>query len=48
VKEKKPTLVFLMETKFSQKKLEVSRCKLGNHGLFVVDCIGRNGVLTLL
>jgi exonuclease III len=48
VKEKKPTLVFLMETKFCQKKLKESRCKLGYHGLFMVDCIWRSGVLMLL
>jgi hypothetical protein len=48
VKEKKPTLVFLMETKLRQKKLEVIRCKLGYLGLFMVDCIGRSGGLALL
>jgi exonuclease III len=48
VKEKKPALVFLMETKLRQKKLETIRCRIGYYGLFVVDCIGRSGGLALL
>jgi exonuclease III len=48
VKEKRPTLVFLMETKLRKKKMELIRCKLGFKGMFVVDCIGRRGGLALM
>jgi hypothetical protein len=48
VKEKKPALVFLMETKLRKKKLEEIHYKIGYYGLFVVDCIGRSGGLALL
>jgi hypothetical protein len=47
VKERKPSLVFLMETLCSQKKMESVRCRLGYEGLFVVDPIGRSGGLAL-
>jgi hypothetical protein len=48
VNEKKPNLVFLMETKLCQKKMEIIRIKLGFHNMFVVDCVGKNGGLALL
>ena len=47
-KEKKPTLLFLMETKSRHYKLEHIRVKLGFDRLFVVDPVGQNGVLALL
>jgi exonuclease III len=47
VKEKKPDLVFLMETKLRRKKMENIRIKLGFSNMFVVDCIGRSGGLGL-
>jgi exonuclease III len=48
VNEKKPNLVFLMETKLRQKKMEIVRIKLGFHNMFVVDCVGKSGGLALL
>lgn len=36
-------MIFLMETKLRQNKMELIRYKLGYSGLFVVDCIGRKG-----
>jgi len=48
VKERKPNLVFLIETLCTQKKMEAVRCRLGYEGLFVVDPIGRSGGLALL
>ena len=48
VKEKKPTLLFLMEIKNQQQKMEATRVKLGFDGLFVVDPVGRSGGLALL
>ncbi|XP_059451054.1 uncharacterized protein LOC132181841 [Corylus avellana] len=47
VKQKRPSLVFLMETKLRQTKMEQIRCTLGYNGLFVVDSIGRSGGLAL-
>lgn len=48
MKEKRPTLVFLIETKLRRNKIELIRCKLRYTGLFAVDCIGRSGGLALL
>jgi hypothetical protein len=48
VKEKRPWMVFLMETKLRKEKMEVIRCKLGFSCMFVVDCVGRSGGLALL
>jgi hypothetical protein len=48
VKEKKPTLLFLMETKSRQAKMEVLKVQLGFGGLFTVDPVGRSGGLALL
>ena len=39
---------FLMETKLRGVKLEPIRNRLSFSNMFVVDCIGRNGGLTLL
>ncbi|XP_059429046.1 uncharacterized protein LOC132162844 [Corylus avellana] len=47
VKEKRPTLLFLMETKSIKHKLEGVRTKLGFEGLFAVDPIGRSGGVAL-
>ncbi|XP_059429221.1 uncharacterized protein LOC132163036 [Corylus avellana] len=47
-KEKKPIILFLMETKCRKNKMEVVRVKLGFEGMFVVDPIGRSGGLALL
>jgi exonuclease III len=43
-KDKKPTILFLMETKCKRSRMEVVRVKLG----FVVDPVGRSGGLALL
>jgi hypothetical protein len=48
VKDKKPTLLFLMETKSRQPTMEGIRVRLGFEGLFVVDPVGRSGGLALL
>jgi hypothetical protein len=47
-KEKKPTILFLMETKCHRNKMEFVRVKLGFECLFVVDSVGRSGGLALL
>jgi hypothetical protein len=48
VKEKKPHLVFLMETKCHNKNLDFLRIKLRYDNIFVVDSVGRSGGLILL
>jgi endonuclease/exonuclease/phosphatase family metal-dependent hydrolase len=47
-KEKRPTLLFLMETKSRHYKFEHISVKLGFDGLFVVDPVGQSGGLALL
>jgi ribonuclease HI len=47
VKEKRPNLVFLMETKLRKYKLENIRVKVGFTNMFVVDCVGKSGGLAL-
>jgi exonuclease III len=47
VKEKRPNLVFLMETKLRKLKLESIRTKLAFENMFVVDCVGKSGGLAL-
>ncbi|XP_059450845.1 uncharacterized protein LOC132181612 [Corylus avellana] len=47
VKVKRPNLVFLMETKLRQNKMEGIRMKLGFGNMFVVDCVGWSGGLVL-
>jgi len=48
VKEKKPEIVFLIETLCRSSTMEKVRCKLGFKGLFVVNPVGRSGGLALL
>jgi exonuclease III len=48
VKEKRPSLVFLMETKLQAKRLEYIRVRMGFDSAFVVDSVGRSGGLVLL
>jgi hypothetical protein len=48
VKEKRPTILFLMETKCRKDKMEALRVRLEFEGLFVVDAVGRSGGLALL
>ena len=48
VKDKKPTVVFLMETKIFNKNCDFLRIKLGYDHMFVVDSVGRSGGLILL
>jgi len=48
VKDKKPDVVFLMETICTTKFMEGLRVQLGFSGLFVVDPVGRSGGLALL
>ena len=46
-KEKKPNILFLMETKCRRQKMEHIRVKMGFDYMFVVDPIGRSGGLAL-
>jgi hypothetical protein len=48
VREKRPTFLFLMETKSSMSKMEFFRVKLGFEGHFVVDHVGQSEGLSLL
>jgi hypothetical protein len=48
VKEKKPKLVFLIETKLRTDKLERIRIRIGFNSVFGVDSVGRSGGLALL
>jgi hypothetical protein len=48
VKVKRPIVVFLMETKLRQVKMERIRYSLGFNNLFVVDSVGKSGGLALL
>jgi hypothetical protein len=45
---KKPILIFLMETKMIQRKVEFVRIKLGFDRVFVVHYKGKSGCLILL
>jgi exonuclease III len=47
VREKKPDILFLMETKCRKEKMERIRVRLGFNGMFVVDPVGRSGGLVL-
>jgi hypothetical protein len=47
VKEKKPTLVFLMETKMRNTKMQVLRNKLGYDDMFTMEPVGRSGGVAL-
>lgn len=48
MKEKKPSIMFLMETKSKQIRMERIRVKCGFSSVFVVDPIGRSSELTVL
>jgi hypothetical protein len=48
VKEKSPSLIFLIETRLSQNNASFLWSKLGYDHMFVVDCKGRSGRLILL
>jgi hypothetical protein len=47
VKEKCPSLVFLMEMKLQSHCLETMKVWLGFQSVFVIDCMGQSGGLTL-
>lgn len=48
VKVKRPNMVFLMETKLRQEKMEMIKCTMGFSNIFVVDCVDRSGGHALL
>lgn len=48
MKEKSPSLVFLMETKLTQHKAGFLKTRLGFDNIFIIDCRGRSGGLILL
>jgi len=47
VKEKRPNMVFLMETKLQAGRLDFLKTRLGFDGLFVVNSKGKSGGLAL-
>jgi hypothetical protein len=48
VKEKKPKMVFLMETKLPSHRMESIRIRTGFDSVFVVDNVGQSGGLSLM
>jgi exonuclease III len=48
VKEKRPNMVFLMETMLHTARLEMLKFKLGFDCVFVVDSKGKSGGLALI
>lgn len=48
VKDKKPKMVFIMETKLSSRRTDFLKRKLGFENIFAVDSVGRSGGLALL
>jgi exonuclease III len=48
VREKKPKLVFIVETKMHHHRLDFLKAKLGMENLFGVDSVGKGGGLCLL
>lgn len=48
VADKRPTLLFLCETKMREKNCSWWKNKMGFSGCFMVDCIGKSGGLALL
>ena len=47
VKEKKPMVVFLMETKIQASLVDKIKVQLGFGSVFMVDNVGRSGGLAL-
>jgi hypothetical protein len=47
VKDKRPNLVFLMETKLRKTKMENVRTKIGFNNMIVVECVGKSEGLVL-
>jgi hypothetical protein len=48
VKDKRPNLVFLMETKLPSHHMETIKVKTGYRSIFVMDNVGRRGGLALM
>jgi hypothetical protein len=48
VKDKRPTLVFLTETKLPSHHMEIIKVKTGYRSIFVVDNVGKSGGLALM
>jgi hypothetical protein len=48
VKEKRPSFLFLIETKMKNAKLQFLRTKLAFEGMFTMELVGRKGSLALL
>jgi exonuclease III len=48
VKDKKPTLVFLIETKLKAPQMETIKATMKFDNVFTVDCVGRSGGMALL
>lgn len=47
-KDKKRSLVFLIETKLKSRRVNFLKNKLGFEGCFVMDYVGRSGELMLM
>ena len=48
VKKKAPTILFLMETKLTDREMKPIKTELGFYGLLAVSCNGRRGGLAIL
>jgi exonuclease III len=48
VEEKRPKLIFLMETKLQSHRVEGIKLRVGFHNVFVVDSVGKSGGLALM
>ena len=48
MREKAPTILFLMETKLIDKEMKPIKTKLGFYGMLAVSCNRRRGGLALL
>jgi len=48
VKEKRPTILFLIETKIRNEKMQKLRASMGFEGMLTVEPIGLSGGLALL
>jgi len=47
VKDKRPSILFLMETKLWSDKISFLRGKFRFDYVFLVDCVGQNGGLAM-
>lgn len=48
VKDKRPRILFVMDTEIQRNRFSYLRSKLGFERMFMVDCVGCSGSLALL